>query len=178
MSSIFAQLTTKDISILMTMLDRCDDQTGAFAALLRQKVHNATVFFRDDIPADVVTLNSRVTYRMNGEVHGPHIVVPSQGDDFPDYALSIHTLTGLSLLGLAEGEAISFEEEAKRHTVSVQKIEFQPEADLREREMRAIAATMERPTTEQSPQVVLFRPRQKAAVMHVSDDDDPGPFAA
>jgi hypothetical protein len=102
--NFFSPLTTRDVSILTTILERYEDQAGAFATLLREKLRDAKICFRDDIPGDAVTLNSRVTYRINGRIEGPHLVVQCQGEDLPDYAVSIHTLRGLSLLGLAEEE--------------------------------------------------------------------------
>jgi hypothetical protein len=49
----FSQLTTKDASVLMTILERYDNQAGAFATLLREKLNHATVYFRDDIPGNL-----------------------------------------------------------------------------------------------------------------------------
>jgi len=55
---------SRDVSVLMTILERYDNQADACATLLREKLNHATVYFRDDIPSNVVTLNSRVTYRI------------------------------------------------------------------------------------------------------------------
>jgi hypothetical protein len=74
----FSQLTTKDVSILTTILERYEDLADAFATLLREKLSHATIYFRDDIPGDAVTLNSRVTYRINGRIM-PSQSIPSVG---------------------------------------------------------------------------------------------------
>lgn len=174
----FSQLTTKDVSILTTILERYEDLADAFATLLREKLSHATIYFRDDIPGDAVTLNSRVTYRINGRIEGPHLVVQCQGEDLPDYAVSIHTLRGLSLLGLAEGEKTTIEEGGKRHTLFIEAVEFQPEANARLLQQATISSRALRPAVDPSPQILTFKPKQKAARIHGSDDDDPGPFAA
>lgn len=59
----FSQLTTKDVDIPTTILDRALGEC-AYLRLLRNKLNFATLYFRDDVPADVVTLNSRVFYSM------------------------------------------------------------------------------------------------------------------
>lgn len=174
----FSQLTTKDVFILTTILERYDNQADVFATLLREKLNHATVYFRDDIPGDVVTLNSRVTYRLNGQIKGPHLVVQCQGEDLPDYAVSIHTLCGLSLLGLAEGEKTAIEDNGKRQTILIEAVEFQPEANLRLREQDAAFSRAQRQAVDPSPQVLKFQPKQKPATARRPDDDDPGPFAA
>jgi len=176
----FSQLTTKDVSVLMTILERCKDLEGPSAVLLRDKLNYATVYFRDDIPANVVTLNSRVIYRVNGHLKGPHVVVQSEGKDFPDYALSIHTLHGLGLLGLAEGETTTIEHsDGRNDTIFIETLVFQPEADLRNRDRRTERPIFrEQDAVDRAPQIVHFRPRSVAANREGSDDDDPGPFAA
>jgi regulator of nucleoside diphosphate kinase len=175
----FSQLTTKDVFVLTTILERYDDQADAFATLLREKLNYATVYFRDDIPGDVVTLNSRVTYRLNGQIEGPHLVVQCQGEDLPDYTVSIHTIRGLSLLGLAEGEKTAVEDDGKRQTIFIEAVEFQPEANLRLREQSTVSSRALRPVVDPSPQILKFKSKQEAAVIHCpDDDDDPGPFAA
>lgn len=127
----FSQLTTKDSDILATMLDRASGD-HAFVRLLREKLSFATIYFRDDIPENVVTLNSRVLYSINGRQAGPHVIVQSEGQDLPDFALSIHTMRGLGLLGLAAGETTTINYAYGRsETIKVDALIFQPEVDLR-----------------------------------------------
>jgi regulator of nucleoside diphosphate kinase len=137
-----------------------------------------TIYFRDDIPGDAVTLNSRVTYRLNGRIASPHLVVQCHGEDLPEYAASIHALRGLSLLGLAEGEKTTIEDNGKRHTIFIEAVEFQPEANLWLREQGTVSSRALRPVVDPSPQILMFKPKQKAARILCPDDDDPGPFAA
>ena len=174
------QFTAKDFSILETMLERCRERDGRLAALLRRKLKAATVVFRDDIPANVVTLNSRVVYRAGNEALGPHVIVQSEGQDFSDYALSIHTPRGLGLLGLAEGQSITIDlGEDGSETLTVEKLVFQPEADLRQRD-RQVTKPIQLAADNSGSQstVVSFRQRPTPAIIDDPDNDDPGPRAA
>lgn len=104
-------LTARAVSVLTSMLDNAPGTQPYFTALLRQKLRGASICFGSDVPADVVTLNSHVLYTVDGEIAGPHLIVSSEGDDFPDYALSIHDIRGLALLGLSEGQSITVAED-------------------------------------------------------------------
>lgn len=174
------QLTTKDMDILMTMLDRTSG-SSAFVRLLRNKLNFATIYFRDDIPDDVVTLNSRVLYSVDSRRAGPHIVVQSPPDDLPDFALSIHTMRGLGLLGLSVGDIARIDYgDDRRETLAVEALVYQPEADLRDRDYRPPAPTRRDPHDPASrlSGVVPFRQRSRYRADNDPDGDDPGPQAA
>lgn len=180
-----ALLTTKDIDILATMLDRSSGD-HAFLRLLRDKLNRAAVHFPDDIPADAVTLNSRVCYSVNGRQMGPHIIVQSEGDDLPSFALSIHTMRGLALLGMTVGEVKTVEHADGRHEIlAVEELVFQPEAARRVRDRRYFDRETTRPAVhDAAPQalrsniVSLPLERRTAAMDGNPNGDDPGPRAA
>jgi regulator of nucleoside diphosphate kinase len=126
------QLTTKDHAILRTMLDRHRGGRGPYLALLQRKVRDSAVVFRDDIPACVVTLNTRLTYRVDGVLAGPALIVQSPPEDLPAFALSIHTLHGLALLGMTRGCPLDIGlGPSSRETLVVERIWSQPEAEMR-----------------------------------------------
>lgn len=176
------QLTSKDFAILETMRERMDAGDAPFAALLRRKLDTARVVFRDEIPSGVVTLNSRVAYRVDGQPAGTHLVVQGGGGDAPDGVLSILTLRGLGLLGLAEGQSIVVEHPGKgRETLFVEQVMFQPEADLRRRECMPAMGPVTSGAGGSTAQVVslhAFRRAQPPVFADGPDDDDPGPQAA
>lgn len=58
------QLTTKDFTILEVMQER-HPRGDALSVVLQRKISSAIVMFREDIPPTVVTLSTRVTYRVN-----------------------------------------------------------------------------------------------------------------
>lgn len=175
------QLTTKDHAILQAMLERHRGPHGPFIQLLERKVRSSAIYFRDDIPPGVVTLNTRLTYRVNGVLTGPHLVVQSEGQDLPEYALSIHTIRGLALLGLAERATVAV---PLGHDVveelRVEDVLSQPEAEVRSRE--TARGIVQGDSAGRTGNVVSFL--RKPARMEFSgpslhpDDDDPGPRAA
>ena len=128
-------ITTKDITILQTMYDRRHALPETVRQLLRHKLDNATVVFSDDIKDDVVTLNTRVGYRIGNGQPQTAIITQNQMDGMVGQCLSLCTVRGLGLLGLTETTAISV---PKSHATApdrliVETVLFQPEAARRER---------------------------------------------
>lgn len=162
------QLTTRDHAILQTMLERHRGPYDAFASLLERKVRESIICFSDDIPANVVTLNTRLTYLLDNIQHGPHTIVQDAVDE-DSGALPLHSLSGLALLGLAEGAAFSLQTaDGTPKLIQVLKIESQPEAQARA-------------ASQLAHNVVSFRPRRAAPLfppVGIDPDDDPGPGAA
>lgn len=175
------QLTSKDFAILETMRERMDAGDHALAAVLRCKLASAKVVFRDEIPAGVVTLNSRVAYSIDGQPAGTHLLVQGGSEDLPDGVISISTARGLGLLGLSEGQSMVVEHPAKGHeTLLVEQVTFQPEADLRKRKCMPTMGPVVSgaASTAQVVSLHAFRRTQPQAFFDGPDDDDPGPQAA
>lgn len=168
----FCQLTAGDINVLMSMLEHETNPSGPFISLLREKLNHASVFFRKEIPANVVTLDTLVVYTVNGVRNGPHVLLQSAADNLPPFAISARTMRGLGLLGLAVGEKTEIlGEDGWPETLSIESILFQPEADAL---LNANTKSLE--PVDPAPHVINFRPRPQKTV--VVDDDDPGPSAA
>ncbi|WP_105383510.1 transcription elongation factor GreAB [Neorhizobium alkalisoli] len=169
---VFCQLTAGDANVLMSMLEQAD-QPAPFSVLLREKLSHSNVYFREDIPANVVTIDTQVVYTVNGSSVGPHVLVRNADGGLPSFALSVHSMRGLALLGLAVGEKVEISaRDGRSEMLSVERVLFQPEAEARLKQTRQRTAE----PVDQAPQVVSFRPRPRKAV--VSCDDDPGPSAA
>ncbi|MHC2485076.1 transcription elongation factor GreAB [Rhizobium leguminosarum] len=167
----FYQLTAEDANVLMSMLERQGDRPGPFAAVLREKFNRSSVFSRQDIPANVVTIDTELVYTINGVRVGPHVLVHKPAGGLPRLALSVCSMRGLALLGLAIGEKTEIPgNDGEFEVLTVESVLFQPEAETRLKEKDRGAAELI------DPKVVDFRPRPKKAV--ISDDDDPGPSAA
>lgn len=125
-------LTTKDFSILETMKQRCLGRGDPLAEIIRRKLSGAVVMFLDDIPADVVTLNSRVTYSVDGGAPDTRIVALGEMRGSVGTLLAITNPRGLALLGLAEGESFTFcGSTGLGQTVTVEAVVYQPEAAKR-----------------------------------------------
>lgn len=170
----FCQLTAGDVNVLMSMLDYYSEMPNAFTVLLREKLSHAEIFFKDDISPGIVTLDSRLLYSVNGRTIGPQVLVRSSPELLPDYALSVHTMRGLALLGIAQGETVDCRLEGGSFEVlRVENVPYQPEADEKARGRATHAPTT---IVDTAPQVVQFRPRKKMQAW--TYDDDPGPSAA
>ena len=133
-------LTTKDFTILEVMLDRCTERSSPFAALLKRKLDAATVVFRDDVPPAAVTLSSRVVYRCGDREADTRILCHDRMSS-PGLFLPVTTPLGLALLGLTEGQQISFDTAEGPRSVQLKAVAYQPEAARREREAIARLAT-------------------------------------
>lgn len=174
------QLTTKDLTILEHMLHKAAPADEVFARVLRHKLSTAQIVFRDDVDADIATINSRIDYSIDGGPIQTRTLVHGADAVFPGMTLRISTLRGLTLLGMAEGDSCLLPEiDGKQEVVKLQRIAYQPETALRQRKAAAMATASARAQSS----VVELRwggksniPAGTAAT--TPDDDDPGPQAA
>ena len=122
-------LTPKDFAVLAAMLRRPDYLHPQIAALLRRKLSAATITHEDEIRPDVVTLNSRVRFRVDDGPVDERIVVHGEERGVPGMTIPITIPRGLALLGLAEGQEVTVERECEpAETLSVEMVAYQPEA--------------------------------------------------
>ena len=169
-------LTAKDFTILEAMRDRCLDWEAALLPIVRRKLESAQVVFRADIPEDVATLNSRVTFRVGAGASETR-TLSQHAEPVPSaMVLPITVPRGLALLGLREGQAFLFNDHwGRTEKVELQKVEYQPEAARR----RMDAAG---PSPQDKPALVLVRngppDRRRRSGTAPGDFDDPGPSAA
>lgn len=177
------QLTTKDYTILEVMLERQAGRGEALSALLRRKLSHSTVMFRDDIPADVVTLSSRVVYRVGDGPAETRIVAHDDMRGLVGMLLPITHPRGLALLGLRAGQSIAIRlDDGSAETLTVQEVVYQPEAARRE------TGKLGQETVEPARRGPMLRvvhssdplPRPARAIMANTGPgfDDPGPSAA
>lgn len=128
-------LTTKDFTIVEVMLDRCLGQDDPLAPILKRKIESAIVMFRDDVPDDVATMSSRVTFSVNGRDPDTRIVSHDRMTSMLGMFLPVTTLRGLALLGLAEGERFAFtNSDGIEERILLEKVHYQPEAARREKD--------------------------------------------
>lgn len=173
-------LTTKDYTILEVMLERCLGLDDPMRPILQEKLHNAVVVFADDIPPTVVTLNSRVVYRVNGGVAETRIVAHDDIRGLVGRVISITVPRGLALLGLSEGQSFHIRgRERAGETVAIQEVAYQPEAARREAEKMSSTAITPFPilrlvhSSADAPTAV-----PETTTQYISAPDDPGPPAA
>lgn len=167
-------LTTKDFTILEVMLDRRLPGDATLAPFIRRKLDQAVVVFRDDIPANVVTLNSRVSYRVDEGEAETRIISHDELRGLVGFTLPITHPRGLALLGLQEGQSITIAtDDGGSETLSVEQVLFQPEtAGRKMTESRRVGGGL-RLVYDADALPVAVSGREI-----VDGPDDPGPAAA
>lgn len=178
MSNQTCILTGKDFTILEVMRDRCVGKEYPLAPILARKIETARVVFREDVPGNVATLSSRVTFSVNGRDPDTRVISHDRMTSPVGLFLPITTARGLALLGLAEGQDFVLTNgEGIKERILLQAVHYQPEAAKREREM--LERQPARPRGK--PQLTLvhsaYREQPSVAAAH-PDDFDPGPLAA
>jgi regulator of nucleoside diphosphate kinase len=172
-------LSTKDHTILEVMLERCLGRDDPMRAILEEKLAHAVVMFRDDLPPTIVTLNSRVRYRVNDQPAETRIVSNDEMRGLVGSVLSITNPRGLALLGLAEGQTFRINGNDSEE-MTVLEVSYQPEAAAREAKL-----TKNAPPRGPFLRVVhrcddLPEPERPARTTWSAapEFDDPGPSAA
>ncbi|MGD9867426.1 MAG: nucleoside-diphosphate kinase [Hyphomicrobiales bacterium] len=172
-------LTTKDFTILEVMHERCLGRDDPLAPVLKRKLESATVTFREDVPADVATLSSRVTYSVNGRDPDTRVLSQERMTSPVGMFLPITTLRGLALMGLSEGEEfVLTDDEGCEIRVRLNTVHYQPEAAKREKEAlpRVSLAPARKPALRLIRGGTFDQPRLATAA--VAGPEDPGPSAA
>lgn len=93
-----------DYSRLMRAAQELAEQGHLLAAPLLQELHRAIVCTAEELPDDVVTLDTFVTYRMSGEdTPDKRMLIHPNDRMWPPAELSILTPVGVALFGLRAG---------------------------------------------------------------------------
>lgn len=166
--------TSPDFVLLEHLLDAGGEPFAGAAEIIRRKLAAATLVFPEDVPADVVTLNSRVRFAAGTALSQETTLVVGPGEVVHGPTLLLNSPRGLALIGAAAGQTV----QARRPDGSVEHlfieaVPYQPEQQ-RTRPALKVVSSQERPD---APVAAL-----SAASRHVpprlGGDDDPGPSAA
>lgn len=185
MSETF-QLTTKDHMILEVMRERNLARDPVISEILRRKLSHAIILFREDIPPDVVTLSSRVSYRVEDAPAETRIIAPDDMRGLVGLLLPITHPRALALIGLAEGQSMTIPTaDGGTETVTAIQVAYQPEAARRER-LGLSPPTDTRPPRHGPGFLRLVHdadartdaPRDHRRAQASGGFDDPGPSAA
>lgn len=164
------KITPRDLGILETMADRGIGGSEMLTGAIRRKLQLAQIVFADDLPANVVTLGTRVAFRIDEQpAQEGTLVTVEQYVPGQDH-VSIASLRGVAMLGLAEGNCLEVELEEGTETLAIIQVLSQPEAERKNRGggqgLRLVSSR--EGSAETAP---LRRPIYPS-------DDDPGPSAA
>ena len=159
-------LTTKDFTILEAMRERHADPRDPLAPILARKLKTARMVLHDDIPANVATLNSRVTFRASGACAETRVISHERMNLLVGVFQPITTPRGLALLGLAEGQEYRIAWRGMEERVVLDTVEYQPEAARRGRTpdggtVRHAAEQVRRPRGTPSLTLVHCTPKDR-----------------
>ena len=101
---------------LLALAQRARAQAPELADRLIEEIERAELRPPSEMPGDVVTLGSEVTFRQDGRTQTVHIVAPDDAD-IERKRISVLTPVGAALLGLAIGQRISWEMPDKHSSV-------------------------------------------------------------
>jgi len=177
----FCLLTTKAFTILEAMLDRYLRRYDPMVGMLRRKLDKAVVVFREDIPPTVVTLNSRVMFRVNDGPAETRILAPEEERSPVGLSIPLTNRRGLAMLGLAEGQSATIDlADGAAETITVLRVVYQPEAAKREQQqLRSQARTGPfLRVVHRSDQADPRGEQRQRVLTSATDTDDPGPSAA
>jgi regulator of nucleoside diphosphate kinase len=134
------------------------------------------VIFRDDAPPTLATINSRVTYSVNGRKADTRVLSHARINAPTGLFLPITTPRGLALLGLMEGQEFSYlTRDGEQETIRLDSVLYQPEAARQEKEAAERLAT---PDQRRSKFRVISNAAPAAPAYSPPTFDDPGPSAA
>ncbi|WP_378947277.1 nucleoside-diphosphate kinase [Mesorhizobium sp. ANAO-SY3R2] len=112
---------------MKTMLDRLAWSGGPLVDLLRRKLASAQVVFSNEADTDVVTLNTRVVFSVDGGAPHTRVVTHGPMEGMVGLTIPITVPRGLALLGLRKGQSISVDcGRGVTETIRVDDILYQP----------------------------------------------------
>ena len=129
-------MTTPDITLSTTDYDRLDallstqNTTSLGYETLSQELERANVVAPDQLPANVISMNSTVRFRLgNGKVSTLTLVYPKDVTQSGD-KISVLAPVGSALLGLKTGDSINWPlPGGDMSTITVEEVVYQPERE-------------------------------------------------
>lgn len=123
-------LTQHDLDRLLDLVEAYSAGSGRRFEQLENELIRAVVVPREQIPRDVVTMNSRVIFEneTTGERREIKLVYPREAD-IDAGKISILVPVGTALLGLRVGQSIDWAlPSGEKHRYRVVEVPYQPEA--------------------------------------------------
>lgn len=148
------QVTRWDLGNIETLLSiHAAQWTWRSVEYLVRELMRATIVEESEestLPADLVTMGSRVEYREAGRDSREIVTLAYPGErELYDDAISVLTPIGAALLGLRAGQAICFAgPDGRPVTIEVMSVIHQPEANQRTRHSAAAKPARRRETSQ------------------------------
>ncbi len=94
---------------------------------LDEEIDNANVVDSQQIPQNVITMNSRAVLHLNQEDIDVSLVYPEDAD-WSANKLSVLSPIGTAILGYKEGDYVEWEVPSGKTQIHIKKVTYQPEA--------------------------------------------------
>lgn len=110
--------------------ERWNNSASQYLKELEEELDRANIVKPEEIPTDVITMNSsfRLHDLNSGEEFVYTLVFPARADSARG-KISIFAPLGTAVLGYRVGDIIEWEAPARRKSLKVRKIVYQPEAE-------------------------------------------------
>ncbi|MEO3429313.1 GreA/GreB family elongation factor [Pelagibius sp. CAU 1746] len=123
------QLTARDFVVLQNLVSSQRLGAARLQEQMCEKLASAVVLAPAEIPAQIVTLDSRVRFRREGRLAETRVVSVSDDSHPLGAALSVTTPLGLALLGRRPGDKVTVQDLHGEDTrAEVIAVIYQPEA--------------------------------------------------
>ena len=171
-------VTTRDFALLMNHLRALSPGEPAKRALA-DKLDRCEVVLSSEMPAGVVSLNSRVVFAVDGGPPEWRVLVEPDAYRPFDLTLPITAPLGIAMLGLRAGEsATATRYDGSREIVDVHEVVFQKEAFRRALGRKLREASADWPSLRAAADPWSAQPAMRQIVEANDFDDDGGPAAA
>jgi regulator of nucleoside diphosphate kinase len=124
-------ISETDYALIASHAMRLEATAPAVAKMLFDEIDRAEVYSRDELPSDVATLGSAVTFvdESTGVRRRVQIVLPADAD-IERSSLSIHSQVGAGLIGLRAGQSIEWPyPDGRPRTLRIVDVEQNPAVD-------------------------------------------------
>ncbi len=164
-------ITARDFMLLEELVRLHLHPDSLAARGLTEKLGRCRVVVPDKVEADVVTLDSRVAFSINGGAPEERVLVLPNGPNLQGWSLPVTTPRGLAMLGNRAGMTVTAERSGGIiESIDILSVAFQPEEAARRRAARMTSA-------RSASLVPLRRPAGLRARRPPGDGEDPPPAA-
>jgi len=125
-------ITELDYNRLNGLIDRTRERNGAdreYLNKLEAELDRAEIVDPNDIPADVITMRSKVRLKdlVSGESNTYSLVFPTEAD-FAEGKISVLAPIGTAILGYKRGDTIEWPVPSGLRRLRVEEVLYQPES--------------------------------------------------
>lgn len=167
-------LTAKDFTLLENLVHNWGEPFPGADGYIRRKLASATVVFPNDVPTNVVTLNSRVRFRVGDALPEERTIVGGPSEAAYGMTLPLASPRGVALIGAAVGQTVqALRPDGSIETLLIQAVPYQPGQTQPVRGLKVVSR-QELPDARS----VFPSPGSRFSASRMGNDDDPGPSAA